>query len=193
MEQHAPRKQSMSRGKKIGLVVGGLFVLFLLLDALNHQLSNTTISSNTASITQTTASAPAKPSPAEQRQATIDKYAPLYCKNHPNLRMSNNFFTDNQGWPLFNGTRAWTAAECEAIIGKLYDTGSNDEHLQTLANGKYAIGMTLHELIYAVGVPTDWHTTHISASSQQQLVYGDPLYNATYIYLENGVITSVQN
>jgi len=187
--QHTPRKQSISRGKKIGLIAGGLFILFLLLDALSHLSSTTTtpVATNTAS-TQA-----AEPSPAAVRQATIAKYAPLYCTNHRSLHMSTNAFTDNQGWPLFNGTRAWTASECEAIIGKLYDAGSNNEHLQALAAGKYAVGMTLHELIYAIGVPTNVQTTTYSDYTQQQLVYGDPLYNATYIYVDNGIVTSIQN
>lgn len=176
-------------GLTTGLVIFGVIALFLFLYAISDHSSKITAPATT----NTASTQAAEPSPAAVRQATIAKYAPLYCKNHQHLHMSTSFFSDNQDWPVFNGTRAWTSAECKAIIGKLYDTSSNDEHLATVANAKWGIGMTLHELIYAVGVPTAWHTTNLADGTQQQLIYGDPLYNATYIYLDNGTVTSSQN
>lgn len=66
----------------------------------------------------------------KQRIDTINAVAPVFCQNHQNTLMSNIEYLQKDGWPVHEGRRAWTAAECKTIIGKLYDSGSDKKTLE---------------------------------------------------------------
>lgn len=54
----------------------------------------------------------------------------------------------------------------------------------------FFIGMTKEQLIESMGQPDDINITAGSWGTHEQWIYGD--YDGTYIYLENGVVTSYQ-
>ncbi len=106
--------------------------------------------------------------------------------------MGDISYLKDAGWPTHTGRRAWTAAECATIVGKLYDAGTSADDLQKVAQGKIHVGMTQDELIYSWGAPNDYNPTTTAYGTSDQWVYGDPVYGANYVYLDNGVISSYQ-
>jgi hypothetical protein len=79
--QHTPAtRKGMSRGKKIGLIIGGIFAFFILVGAIGASSSNTNTSNTTGSTsaqpdnTSSQQSQPAKvsPTPAQQPQVLLD-------------------------------------------------------------------------------------------------------------------------
>lgn len=133
----------------------------------------------------------AKQAEKKNRSATIKKYSSAYCKKRQNTVVTNT----TGKWPLNDGS-GWTTKECKTIISKLYDAGvtGDDNEFELVINGNYAIGMYEMSVIYSLGTPNDVNTTRTGTDYvRRQLVYGNPLYGATYIYTENGKVTSVQN
>lgn len=129
----------------------------------------------------------------KERQLVIDTYSQPYCNNHTNVLMKNDPVLTNDNWPTFDGRRNWTLDECKAIITKLHDSGTSKERIESLSEGrKIGIGMRGIEVIYSLGYPNDITTTTTSSNINEQWVYGDPIYGATYIYLDNWVVTSYQ-
>lgn len=129
----------------------------------------------------------------KERQLVIDTYSQPYCNNHKNVLMKNDPVLTNDNWPTFDGRRNWTLDECKAIITKLYDSGTTKERIESLSEGrKIGIGMRSIEVIYSLGYPNDINTTTTSSNTNEQWVYGDPIYGATYVYLDNWVVTSYQ-
>ena len=129
----------------------------------------------------------------EKRQTVIDTYSQPYCNNHTNVLMKNDPVLTEDKWPSFDGRRNWTLAECRTIIAKLYDSGTLEERIVSLSEGrKIGVGMRGIEVIYSLGYPNDINTTTTSGNTNEQWVYGDPIYGATYVYLDNWVVTSYQ-
>ncbi|MCM8570271.1 hypothetical protein NE848_12830 [Gramella jeungdoensis] len=60
--------------------------------------------------------------------------------------------------------------------------------LEAMKEGKFWIGMNKEQLIYSLGKPIDINTNVGSWGKHEQWVYG----GGTYIYLENGIVTSYQ-
>lgn len=130
---------------------------------------------------------------AQIRQSIIDTYSPPYCSNHTNVLMKTDPVLVNDGWPTFDGRRNWTAEECRVIITKLYDTGTSKERIIGLSEGrKIGIGMKNVEVIYSLGYPNDINSSTADSGTWEQWVYGNPIYGANYVYLDNGVVTSYQ-
>jgi colicin import membrane protein len=129
---------------------------------------------------------------ANARRAIINRIAPIYCEKRKSVKVKLTAEGEANGWPSNDGT-GWTSAECTIIISKLFDSGATEQELDLVADGKYAIGMHEMSLLYSVGSPRDINTTSSFGYKRSQYVYGDPLYNATYIYVENGTVTTVQN
>ena len=129
---------------------------------------------------------------ANARKAVIDRTAPVYCAKRQSVKVILTAEGEANGWPGNSGA-GWTNDNCTNIITKLFDTGATEEELGLVAEGKYAIGMHEMSLLYSLGSPRDINTTRYANYKMSQYVYGDPLYNATYIYVDNGLVTAVQN
>lgn len=129
---------------------------------------------------------------AAELKAKVDKYAPVYCQNHTNVKMRNDKVLVDAGWPTFDGTRNWTQEECRTIVSKLLDITTEDRVSQISEGRKIGVGMTNAEVIYSLGYPDDINSTTNSYGTSEQWVYGSPIYDGQYVYLENGVVTSYQ-
>ena len=89
---------------------------------------------------------------------------------------------------------AYSASDCKKIITGLYDLGYKKDDIKSVAESKYWVGMDVKLLFFSVGLANDYSTTTTTIfGKSSQLVYGDPLYGATYIYVDNGKVTSYQN
>lgn len=129
----------------------------------------------------------------DARQAVIDKYHQPYCVSHTKMKMRADPKLTDAGWPTFSGTRDWTIEECKLIITRLYDTGTKESRIASISEGrKIGVGLSNLELIYSIGYPDDVNTTTTASGTREQWIYGDPLYDANYVYLDNGVVTSYQ-
>jgi len=129
---------------------------------------------------------------AEALKAKVDKYAPSYCQNHTNVHMRNDQSLIDGGWPTFEGRRNWTQDECRTIISKLLDITTEDRVSQISEGRKIGVGMKSVEVIYSLGYPDDVNSTTNSYGTSEQWVYGSPIYDGQYVYLDNGVVTSYQ-
>lgn len=127
----------------------------------------------------------------DDRKSTINEYAPQYCKKRQEIKLTGM----PKGYPNNDGS-GWTNKECRTIIAKLYDAGvgKDDNELELVANGNYAMGMSESSLLYSLGNPYDINTTRIGDDYiKKQYVYGHPIYSPLYIYTENGKVTTIQN
>ncbi len=129
---------------------------------------------------------------ADARKAIIDRIAPIYCAKRQSVKVKLTAEGEANGWPGNTGA-GWTNDKCTNIITKLFVAGATEEELGLVVEGKYAIGMHEMSLLYSVGSPRDINTTRYANYKTSQYVYGDPLYNATYVYVDNGLVTAVQN
>lgn len=137
--------------------------------------------------------ADAQQAAAAKRQSVIDTYAAPYCQNHTNVQMRNDKVLTDGGWPTFDGKRDWTAEECKVIIAGLYDTGTSTERIASIAEGrKIGVGLRNVEVIYSLGYPDNINTTTNAGGTHEQWVYGNPIYGANYVYLDNSIVTSYQ-
>lgn len=126
-----------------------------------------------------------------ERKSAIDKYASQYCKKRQGTKLTGM----PKGYPSNDGS-GWTNKECRTIIAKLYDAGAgrDDNELELVSKGNYAMGMSELSILYSLGNPYDINTTRIGTDYvKKQFVYGDPTYNPLYIYIENGKVTAIQN
>lgn len=60
----------------------------------------------------------------------------------------------------------------------------NEKDCRNIAERKIWIGMDKHQLYLSWGLPDDTNNTTNSYGISSQFVYGDPIYNANYVYLE---------
>lgn len=175
--------------KSKGSAVGGFIVLIIIVLVVLGVIANISPSSeNTENDTVKTAtSTEAGAAIAQARQATIDKVSPQYCEKRQATKVTLSESGVAEGWPSNDGS-GWTNEECVTIISKLYDAGATEEELLLVTDNKYAIGMLEMSLLYSLGSPSDINRTQFSGYTSAQYVYG-----TTYIYAENGKVTSVQN
>ena len=59
-------------------------------------------------------------------------------------------------------------------------------------DGKISVGMSAVQVMWSWGVPNKKNTTTTSVGTHEQWIYGNPLSHAQYVYLENGVLTTIQ-
>ena len=179
-----PKNRSLDKGGGVIFLIVIVFIALIIINAAGKSLSKSDDTITTK--TDTTAEV------AKTRQAIIDRFAPSYCEKKQKTKVSLTSNGKDNGWPSNDGS-GWTNEECVTIISKLHDSGATENELEIVIKGNYAIGMLEMSLLYSLGSPTDINRTHLSNYTTAQYVYGDPLYNATYIYTENGKVTSVQN
>jgi predicted membrane protein len=175
----------------IAIVIIGIFAVIGSIDSdkPNDQASQTSEQEKTAKVEKTVEDLNKI---ADELKAKVDKYAPIYCQNHTNVYMRNDKVLVEAGWPTFDGKRNWTQEECRTIISKLLDITTEDRISQISEGRKIGVGMTNVEVIYSLGYPDDINSTTNSYGVSEQWVYGSPIYDGQYVYLEDGVVTSYQ-
>lgn len=195
------KKEWYSSPGKIILVV---FAVLILIPIVAASVNQATDPNNTPEAKQARAESDAKQqaeqaaqeakAKAEHRKEFINTYGPIYCEGHKNVYMQNDPVLTDGGWPTFSGTRNWNQDECKTIITKLFDNGTSESRLIQIASGrKIGVDMNMYEVIYSLGYPNDINATTTSYGRSEQWVYGNPIYGANYVYLENGIVTSYQN
>lgn len=121
----------------------------------------------------------------------IDEYTPRYCNTHQHKNIP---LPPPEGQPYGKGKDNLTLDECRTIITYLVDqVGTSSQKLESIVDSKVSVGMNRHELLMSWGSPSDIKSTHTALGESAQWVYGNPIYGANYVYLDNDIVTAVQN
>lgn len=120
----------------------------------------------------------------------VEELAPEYCKNFVGYRLDVEEFLSNKY--KNNGKGKYKEDECKKILSKIVNDGTSSDNLRSIAEGKISIGMRGAELLASWGFPNDSNSTTSFYGSSFQLIYGDPLYGANYVYVDNGRVTTIQ-
>lgn len=132
---------------------------------------------------------------AEITKLLIEGYVPRYCETHQGKNIPLPY-QDGEDWKynIQSPTTNVTEADCRNVITYLVENiNSSAENLERISNAKISVGMNRHELLMSWGVPNDVNSTLTAAGSNDQYVYGNPIYGASYVYLDNDIITAIQN
>lgn len=125
----------------------------------------------------------------------IEDYVPVYCQSHQQKSIPLPY-PEGDAWKYNteNPTVGVSEQDCRNIITYLVDNvESSAPTLEKISKAEISIGMNRHELLMSWGVPNDVNTTTVSSGTSAQWIYGDPIYGANYVYLDNDVITAIQN
>ena len=131
----------------------------------------------------------------EITKTLIEGYVPRYCETHKEKRIPLPYQNgDEWKYNVENPKVGVTEEDCRNVITYLVNNvESSAANLERISNGEISIGMNRHELLMSWGVPSDVNSTHTTGGSRDQYVYGNPIYGANYVYLDNDVITAIQN
>jgi hypothetical protein len=66
------------------------------------------------------------------------------------------------------------------------------DRLDVIRRGQVQIGMTQIEVVAAWGEPDDRNRYVFASGVQEQWVYGSPRWKQSYLYFQDGVLTSLQ-
>lgn len=130
---------------------------------------------------------------AKAKEQFVNGLISICVDNHKSIykpkidELMNGSIVSESRYPI-----SYSKDDCNKIISGLYNKYSQDE-VQKIAKARFWIGMDYKELFFSLGLPKDSNSTTTIFGSSVQLIYGDPLYGATYIYLDNGKVTSYQN
>jgi|GEM_PF-1728904 len=131
---------------------------------------------------------------AEQKEKIVNELSPICVKNHKSLfKPKIDELLAASIVPQSQSKGSYSSSECNKIVAGLLDLGYKKNEIQSVSEGKYWIGMDTKQLFFSVGLPSDSNSTTTAFTKNIQLIYGDPLYGATYIYLDNGKVSSFQN
>lgn len=122
----------------------------------------------------------------------VTKHAKTFCDKHTKTTTTADFLKD-EGYPVKDDSRAWTIDECNKIIEKLYTEDENEKHIEGVANHQIFIGMTQKQLIYSIGNPYNVNTATKAESVTDQYAYDSGNGKTSYIYIENGRVTTIQD
>jgi len=116
-------------------------------------------------------SPPARPTLTAQEKAKLD--AAAAAAKAEGLTLRKKWLATKAG-RIWQKHQDWSEADCE-----------------TLAEGKISMGMSAAQVRVGWGQPTDVHRTTGSWGVHEQWCYGE--YCRSAVYLENGVVSSIQN
>lgn len=125
----------------------------------------------------------------------IEGYVPAYCQSHQQKRVPLPY-AEGDAWKYNteNPTVGVSEQDCRNVITYLVDNvESSAPSLEQISKAEISVGMNRHELLMSWGVPNDVNTTTVAGGTSAQWIYGDPIYGANYVYLDNDVITAIQN
>lgn len=176
----------------------GLTVFVMVFAIANY---DETDNSSTQANQQQSADEKAKQQPEDETAAKeltktlIEGYVPKYCETHQQKRIPLPY-KDGDSWKynVENPKVGVNEDDCRNVITYLVNNvDSSAISLEKISDAKVSVGMNRHELLMSWGVPDDVNSTHTSTGSSDQYVYGNPIYGASYVYLDNDVITAIQN
>lgn len=101
---------------------------------------------------------------------------------------SDRYFKNHN--TLFNDLTPDTSKNIMTACIKVLE---QEQRCEDIINQKFWIGMSSEWAIYSLGEPNDINTTVVGDLKREQWVYGDPIYGATYLYFDNGILSSYQN
>ncbi|MBS7346207.1 MAG: DUF308 domain-containing protein [Candidatus Sacchiramonaceae bacterium] len=178
----------------VGLkVFGGISALILVAIIVAAMSSQGGPTDNPSAFSDSAVSSTTDAPQVSHREETIAKYSPIYCQNRQATKVTGM----PEGYPNNDGS-GWSDEECATIVSKVYDATRYDseqniaQEVGRVTDGTYWIGMSETALIYSLGNPRDINTTRFENYTKKQYVYGD-IYNAAYIYVENGKVVTIQN
>lgn len=124
----------------------------------------------------------------------INDKASAYCSNrandwwkYPMLKKDGTYF----GTDGYKEGYSFTLDDCKNTIRIIMEIES-EEALGKVANKRFWIGMREVTMLASLGSPNDANETVFSNSKHTQYVYGE-FPNSTYIYVEDGYVTSYQD
>ena len=125
----------------------------------------------------------------------IEGYVPAYCQSHQQKRIPLPYAEgDSWKYNTENPTVGVSEQDCRNVITYLVDNvESSAPSLEQISKAEISVGMNRHELLMSWGVPNDVNTTTVAGGTSAQWIYGDPIYGANYVYLDNDVVTAIQN
>lgn len=132
---------------------------------------------------------------AQAKEQTVSELTPVCVASHKSLfkpkidELLNGSGIDYQS----RSKGAYSTEDCKKIIAGLFDLGYKKDEIKNVAGNNIWIGMDFKELICSVGLPNDINNTTSAFTSHHQLIYGDPLNGAIYVYVDNGKVTSYQD
>lgn len=207
MKAQQPKKQNKSWYKKwwgvaLLVVFGGPLALGILAGLLSAIAQPTTDDkqNNTSVTTQDSATADKQKADdevaaKELTRTLIEGYVPKYCQNHQDRKIPLPFEKDgNWQYDIENPTVKLSNQDYRNVITYLVNNiNSSAQSLESISEAKISIGMSRHELLLAWGLPSDINDTVTASGKSSQWVYGNPAYGANYVYLDNDIITAIQN
>lgn len=126
-------------------------------------------------------------------ESLVDDKASAYCSNrandgwkYPLLKKEGSYF----GTDGYKEGYSFTLDDCRNTMRIIIEIES-EEFLDKVANKKFWIGMREVTMLASLGSPNDANETVFSNTNHTQYVYGE-FPNSTYIYVEDGYVTSYQ-
>lgn len=165
----APKESTAKRPAVFRPVYVAIFAVVAVIVTVNHLSESAT----PATVTQARPDSTVAPHPqpevartAEERVASIEAAATSLCSSSQSARVKR-LVAQHDEW--------------------------DDQVIATIACRRFGMGMTAAQLRASLGAPNDVNRTVTRYGTHEQWIYGEPISGATYIYLEDGIITSWQN
>lgn len=153
--------------------IGIIFLIIVVFSAIVGSTVDKAVQEQRASIT---------PTPAVT-QAEIDDLAQRYYDSHIKMKWFDGQF--------YGGSL--TPEVAKRLMRDCIDTFESKQRCEEVIAEKFWIDMTSDWATMSLGNPNDINRTVTGSSTREQWVYGDPIYGATYLYFDNGTLTSYQN
>ena len=131
---------------------------------------------------QTTSPSPTPTPTPIATEEEIDDMAHRYFDNHIQMNWNKDQFDNGE---LTSEAALQTIRDC-------LDEFKNKEDCEHIIDELYWIGMPAEWAIKSVGNPDDVNSTVFTNYRQEQWIYGNPIYGATYLYFENDTLKSYQ-
>ena len=136
----------------------------------------------TSSSSQSNSTAIATPTPVAT-EAEISDLGQRYYDSHIKMKwFDGQFYSGNL-----------TPDVAKRLMRDCIDTFKSKQRCEEVIAEKFWIDMTSDWATMSLGNPNDINKTVTGNLTREQWVYGDPIYGATYLYFDNGVLTSYQN
>jgi hypothetical protein len=136
----------------------------------------------TGSSSQNGGSATATPTPAVT-QAEVDDLAQRYYDSHIKMKWFDGQF--------YGGSL--TPEVAKRLMRDCVETFDGKARCEQVIAEKFWIDMTSDWATMSLGNPNDINKTVTGNLTREQWVYGNPIYGATYLYFDNGTLSSYQN
>ena len=109
--------------------------------------------------------------------------------------MAVNKCKDQYGRTIYQESPCDAAAkQLEFKLQPVPETTAQDSAINSaIARGRVAIGMTAEQVIRSWGRPSKVNKTMTERSGNEQWIYNRGQFRAQYVYIENGIVRSIQS